>query len=743
MGRVLILVAAFLVALLLMCCAVLYLMSDDDYRAALIWSADFFYETELEIDGTFAIDFGRKTQLNAEEIRLKASDGSYVLSLGEVHIEQNVEAYIETGTLWISSLRLTDLSVEVLESESEKEIDWRDFSIPSVVMEKVEFNNVSLTYTEDNQQQHSYKLSYFELDENDEQSPVEIRAAGMIEKQQLKLGGTFGSLAKLRDIYDDQGQPYPLKFSLSRDSTDNKSARTDASIILVDGSIRNSSSGNNFIELRFDVDLSELAGVFSEGVSPNKLGLLQGNLSLSDEDGRWRIKKIDLASNKTSLYQLGITGSVDGLNQNAHIDLQSKLTVPSPAALGEVLGIDLSDYQAYTTATGVIKGNKTALNFKGNTTIGRIVSEVILDASLKKGKPIIKGKLIIPVLYLADIGIEDSDLVAVESGASAVENLADDSKQLKREEWKVWKFLKRRVKTPVSKNKTYIFDREPLDFVYLQNIEMNLSIQIDKVEGAGYSIDQLTGELKLAKGVLHIAPVQLVFEKGVTNIEFKMDTRKTPEFTLKLQADNLILGQLISQLQSEVPVKGEANLLLDVNSKGLSAHDLASNLVGSLRFGLEDASIPSKYLEYLSVDVFGWVLSQSRLEDVYTQLDCIAMDFDIKQGVASSQLLIAGGPSLFVSGAASVDLGEETIDMVLLPRQKKNLFSKMPPVKIKGPLKHPIVQALPKTAAATTIATTVLLPGIIIPQYVIKKFWKREDSSALDCAKLAEKYRAK
>jgi len=737
-GRALVLVAAFIVALLLLFSAALFLMSDEDYRDALIFSADLFFDSRLDIDGAFALRLGHKIELKAENIRWSANDGPFNVSIGELHIEQNVDLSFKSQTLWIESLRVTDLHIEMTAKESDQAINAQTFSLPSVMLEKAALKNISLMYTAREQQQRGLKLRYLEITEDDLQSPVKIRAAGIIDKRALKFSGTFGSLAKLRGMRDDLDHSYPIAFHLSRDPANTDSALSDTKIITVDGSIRRLSSGGNLLELGLSVDLSEGLGVFRGGASPDNLGLLQGKLSLSNAAGPWHIKTIDLASDRTSLYQLAITGVVANLNQEADVELQSQLTVPSPSALGEVLGLNLNGYGAFSSS-GVLKGNKNALNYQGNTTIGRIESEVILNASLKNDTPIIKGSLSIPHLYLADIGIEKPTLETVDAAASS---RGDQANGNQREKWKVWKTLKRKLQKPGSKDKTYIFAREPLNFTKLQDIDIKLSIKIDKIAGTLYSIDQLNGELKLADGVLHIAPLQLVFEQGATQLEFKMDTRKTAEFSLQLQADNLILGQLIAQIESEVPVKGKANLLLDVSSKGHSAHALASNLSGSLRFELEEASIPSQYIEFLSVDVLGWVARKSRLKEVYTRLDCIMVDFDIQQGVASSQLLLAGGPNLFVNGAASVDLGEESIDMVLLPRQKKKLFSQMPPVKIKGPLTSPVVQALPKTAAATTLATTVLLPGVIIPQYVIKKFWKRGDNTASDCGQLAKQYRA-
>ena len=81
-------------------------------------------------------------------------------------------------------------------------------------------------------------------------------------------------------------------------------------------------------------------------------------------------------------------------------------------------------------------------------------------------------------------------------------------------------------------------------------------------------------------------------------------------------------------------------------------------LSGNFRFSLDDVSLPRKYVEFLSIDVLAWVMRKSMLEGTYTQLDCIMVDFDIRQGVSKSQSMIAAGPNLFVNDAATVDLGE-------------------------------------------------------------------------------------
>jgi hypothetical protein len=62
--------------LVLLLGAGLYLMDDDDYRRLLVWSADEFLDSQLEIDGAFSVRIGNEVELTAEKVRLKARDGS-------------------------------------------------------------------------------------------------------------------------------------------------------------------------------------------------------------------------------------------------------------------------------------------------------------------------------------------------------------------------------------------------------------------------------------------------------------------------------------------------------------------------------------------------------------------------------------------------------------------------------------------------------------------------------------------
>jgi hypothetical protein len=134
---------AFAFNLMLLLGVILYFLSDDNYRQLLVWSADQFLDSELVIDGDFSISIGQEVELTAETVRLKAKDGSYDLSVGKLNVEQRFGSYLWTGTLWINHLNMEDLRGEIRETGNGEEFDWQALSLPFVVIEEIELNNLS------------------------------------------------------------------------------------------------------------------------------------------------------------------------------------------------------------------------------------------------------------------------------------------------------------------------------------------------------------------------------------------------------------------------------------------------------------------------------------------------------------------------------------------------------------------------------------------------------------------------
>jgi hypothetical protein len=470
----------------------------------------------------------------------------------------------------------------------------------------------------------------------------------------------------------------------------------DQPAIRMDGKATTVLRKGSSIDASFDVATTDLLMAFTD-LKPGYLGRLEGTFRVSSMDGSWGIQQFRLNSAQTRLYQLDIGGEREDFNRTDLVNVKTSITVRDPSALGNALNMDLSGISPWTTK-GVLSTKAETLSYHATGTLGSTTSTTVINGYLKDGKPHFTGKMEIPVLYPKDFGF----------GAETVQPAG----------------------TPVStrQDKNYIFRREALDVSFLKRFNLDFDLLIDKVESRGeLSIDSVNGKIKVLDGKLSVSPLKLVYQSGQVDINFDIDAVGVPAYKLHASGDDIVLGPLMAQVQHDVPVTGYSNIDMDLTARGRSPHDIASSLSGNLSIGLENIKIPSEYINMLSVDVFGWAISKTTKREAYANLNCVVVAFDVTEGKMISRTLIADGPSLTVGGKISLDLGDETMDILLIPKQKKRIFSSIEPVKIRGPIMDPKVEAIPVKAAIQEAGAMVLLPTVVIPVRLLGKLWSMLD----------------
>jgi len=218
-----------------------------------------------------------------------------------------------------------------------------------------------------------------------------------------------------------------------------------------------------------------------------------------------------------------------------------------------------------------------------------------------------------------------------------------------------------------------------------------------------------------------------------------MQATSPPAYRLQVTADDLKLGPMMAQVQNDVPINGYSNIQVDITASGQSPHELASSLAGKIHLGFENARIPKKYIQLLSVDVLGWAVSNTFKRDKYADLNCVVGTFEATGGKINSTVLLADGPNLSLGGSVGLNLGKETMKIVLLPKQKRRMFSSISPVKIEGPMRDPRVEAVPKKAAMSEIGAMAVVPYVYVPVRLLGNLWgiiDDGDKSGQGCASL-------
>jgi len=579
---------AFLVAvlfnLLLLLGVALYFLDDDDYRHALIWSADYFLDSRLAIDGSFSIEFAPVIDLNAEKVSLQANDGSYDLSLDKLYLQQRFTSYLSTGTFWINKLIVGDLRVDVTATSSDEEFDWQQLSVVPVVIEETRIGKLSLTYTK-GEQRHAIELHDILVDDEDNQGPIKVGAAGTVDARPVVFAGTLGSLAQLRS----NNQTFPVAFTLRSGTPASGSVEMqDKPIIELDGSVDRMGPGDSAVDATFDIDLSGLAPFVSQKIIAHRLGRLRGSLQLANVHHDWGITSLRFSATDTDLYRLKIDSALD---KSKKLVMHSEFDVPDPAAFGTQLGIDLGGYAAYS-GKGQLSGNLSRLRYQGKVSVGRIASDLEVTVTLQGSRPSIQGKWEVRELYLADIGITGqlSEIIdpTIEAGpvssADSQGMLADPAA----------------AAAAGASGKAPGSERAAIDLSALRKLDLELEVSIDSIVGADYAIERLAGKIRLTDGLLSIAPMRMTYQGGITDMELTLAARKTPEASLKIEAQNLVLDELLDRLRPELRVKGQLDLQADLKTAGGSLDELLAAVSGDISLSAKKVDLPRQYLQLFS-----------------------------------------------------------------------------------------------------------------------------------------------
>jgi hypothetical protein len=456
-------------------------------------------------------------------------------------------------------------------------------------------------------------------------------------------------------------------------------------------------------KLQFEIGSKDLAEI--AGYPLPDLGILRGHLLLSDADGSLGIEDIEIVSKDPDLLTVRLSGAFDDLMSGDQLDVQAELSARDLALIGA-----LFDRQwpagGRIKASGRLRGGRKKLGFDGTLDVGSTRFTGNLTGSLAGKRPRFTGKIHTPRLFLADVGITPKSTPKAESS--------------------------RKGKRPAQ-----FFSREPLPLAWAQEFDLELDVGADEVVGVDLTIDSLVALVSIENGKLAINPLALDFEGGVVLVDLAVNTGPEPWAALQVSADDVEMGNALAQVQSTVPVEGSLNVFIDLRGEGRSPHEIASSLGGDFGIAVENVTLPRRQLDLFAVDFLGWAVSGTVARGREGEIRCGIVRFSIKEGLAENQILIADGPTLTLSGSGSLNLRDETVDFVLIPKKKRRFWASADPVTITGPLTDPSVKPLP-TGTAAIAGAAVVAPLIVLPAVAAGYLWNLlneaddKDSPCLD-----------
>lgn len=433
-------------------------------------------------------------------------------------------------------------------------------------------------------------------------------------------------------------------------------------------------------QVRFDVKLN-LADHHLKALTGNHplpdLGVVTGDMVISNSDGSLGIDSLQVKSRETEQLFLEITGRFDDFKVPDTLSFKARLKARDLQLIGSLFGQKWPAVGPVELNSQIIKKGEST-EFETTITAGETDIDAVISCLLHTDPPRIRGKINGHKFFFPD-------------------------------------FL-HQAKTEVKEKElreTYFFSRKQMSFDWLKKADVELSVNLESFDKEWSQLESAKLEITLKSGRLSLNPVTLVYPKGRLEVIAELDAQAHPQVNFKAFGQEINPWLALDMLESKTTFDPELDVDIEVMSSGVSLHELAANLQGSVYLTIKDGKVRKELLDLIFVDLVGWTISKT-LHEKYVQVDCGVADYHIDKGVISTTAFFIDTKGIAIAGDGTIDLGQELVDYVFLPKKKSMLVLSADPVKVKGPLKNPAVKMIPWKSAVSTYGSLFFAPYIFV-----------------------------
>ena len=246
----------------------------------------------------------------------------------------------------------------------------------------------------------------------------------------------------------------------------------------------------------------------------------------------------------------------------------------------------------------------------------------------------------------------------------------------------------------------------PFDLLRLANADVTFNATELQYGGAQYR--SIAQHIALQNGVLRLDPFAADLPEGHLSGSLVVDASRTPAaIALRLHAPGLAVGPLLAAVGMPGSASGNLEIYADVNGTGGTPHDIAAGLNGSLGLAMANGTVGNHLLS----STLGEVLRAVSLLDLAerggtSQLQCAAARLELARGTGTLRTLLLSSTLLTMDGDGTVNLGAETLNLLVRSRKQVVETNVVVPLRVSGLWRSPSVTPDP-TAAVTENAGTV------------------------------------
>lgn len=260
-------------------------------------------------------------------------------------------------------------------------------------------------------------------------------------------------------------------------------------------------------------------------------------------------------------------------------------------------------------------------------------------------------------------------------------------------------------------------------------------------------ISQLSTHLYLKNGVLSLVPLNFKMAGGDLTSTIRLDGsgragKNAIKAEAKIAARHLKLAQLFPAVEKMKASIGEVNGDAKLTATGDSVASLMAHANGELKALVNQGTVSKLLLEQMGLNI-GSIVVTKLFGDRTVQINCLASDFNVTNGVAQTQLFVVDTEEAVVNVGGAVNLNSEQIDLTVLPRTKGlRIISLRAPIYVRGTFRQPDV-SIDKRVLALKAGGALVLGTVAAPLAALLPLITAGPEKDSPCAALLAQVREK
>ena len=255
-----------------------------------------------------------------------------------------------------------------------------------------------------------------------------------------------------------------------------------------------------------------------------------------------------------------------------------------------------------------------------------------------------------------------------------------------------------------------LFDQAPIDLGVVKALAGELGYDIDRLAGFEPGLSDVKIKAVIKDGVLTLAPVTANLADGAIDATVTVDARgAAPQLTAKATLKGAALATLTKAASGGTLVTAPLGVELDISGAGASVAAIMAALNGHVTATAGAGAVHSDFYSALSASPLRAINPLGSGEGP-PRLNCIVARFDFTGGRGQSRVLLADSTRSTVLGRGVVALGQEYVDLLLVPSTKQTSaasVASLVPFRLRGPLAAPSLVPDPGEAAMETAKSII------------------------------------